>query len=266
MTASIDRALFEQMFYVTHSGAPEPLFEVDLDRLAQGDGALQFVQAYAPEIKASTYDVAATYFASWAGRLCAAHYYALWHDGLDMRLTLRDVSLQLVRQQWGVGITFKLKEYEAVPVPLIGESVEQTMHSAIERFFGEVVRPIVDAVSEAGGVSSGSVWALMTGAYSYLLSQWRGQELDDTARERLGLLNTLLVEKVRPEVFGRPKNPFQAKPRMVENIQGTGQLVPLKGSCCLAYKTDTGHGYCFTCPKINEEERQGKREAFAAKA
>lgn len=38
----------------------------------------------------------------------------------------------------------------------------------------------------------------------------------------------------------------------------------IKASCCLAYLTDTGHGYCYSCPRMGEEERMEQRMKIEA--
>lgn len=257
---SIELSTYEAMFGVTDRRADKPLFMLELACLASTVGAEEFVEVYGPRIKAKSPDVCATYFASWLGRLGAAVAYAMWHDRLDLRLTPEGVFLQMEEASYGAAMSFRLVCPD--PVALPAEADEEQMLQGLASFYSQSLRPVVDAVAAAGGVSPGAIWALMGSGLHYILDKWRSEETDPVLQTRLETVADILINRLPPEVFGRPGNPFQIKFRLTRSLKGDGR-VRLKASCCLAYKTDTGHGYCFACPKISEEEREMRRAAAA---
>ncbi|WP_438447906.1 (2Fe-2S)-binding protein [Gorillibacterium sp. sgz5001074] len=263
--ALIDLTFYEQNYYVTTSSAPELLYECGLEDLTRPEGAAGFVRAYAPEIKALSPDVASTYFASWLGRLGAAYLYGLWHDGVELDLRLERLSLQMCRTPRGAALSFRLNPGELQARPVVDAEWPDAVHEALSAYYSTQIRPVVEAVAAAGGVPAGSVWGLMATGLYYILDQWRGMVPDGERRNRLEELADLVVNRLEPQVFGRSRNPFQIKFRLVESLQNPEVQVRLKGSCCLAYKTDTGHGYCYTCPKISEDEREQMRQDHRTK-
>lgn len=260
---SIELSTYETMFGVTDRRADKPLFMLELACLASTVGAEEFVQAYAPRIKADSPDVCATYFASWLGKLGAAVAYAMWHDRLDLRLRPESVFLQMEESAYGASISFRLACPEPVALPAADD--EKHMQRGLAAFYSRCIRPVVEAVAAAGDVSPGAVWALMGSGLHYILDKWRSEETDPVLKDRLETVADILIHRLAPEVFGRPANPFRIQFRLTRSLKGNGQ-VRLKAACCLAYKTNTGHGYCFTCPKISEEEREKRRAVAASQA
>lgn len=266
MGKTLDLRVYERMYSVTLARAGEPLLELPLTGLAEPEGAARLVRVYAPEIKASTYDVAATYFASWAGRLFAACLYAMWHDGVKLDAGLGHITLQMEKGPQGIALAFRFASMHAEAVPEARFGQEEFLLHAMEELIAGTIRPLADAIAAAGGVSPGIMWALMATGLHHIQRAWKAQASDADApqQERMELVTSLLRERVRPEVFGQTRNPFQIKLRMVDSRDGAGEKIPVRAACCLAYKTDTDHGYCFSCPKLSEEERQAKRWAAAA--
>lgn len=261
MSAIIDKEFYEKQFFVTVHGAAEPLWESELTKLAEPAGARVFVETYAPQIKSPSRDVAGTYFASWLGRLCAAFSYSLWHDGAQLELDFSQVTLQMDRQPRGVLLLFRLKELVAVPLPEEPKEEMAAMESALAEFYGSQVRPVVEAVAEAAGVPSGSIWGLMATVFYYVLDMWKGSSPDERQSARLEALIKILTERLGEGVYGR-KNPYKLKFQYVESRYNPDEKMRVKASCCLAYKTETDHGYCYTCPKLSEEERAQKRQEY----
>lgn len=256
----INLPFYERMFAVTCHRAAEPLLDLELACLASTVGAEEFVRVYAPQIKAETPDVSATYFASWIGRLCAAVCYGMWHDRLDLGLTPDGVFLHMEETPGGTSISFRLACLDPVLFHGKEEQEEFLVKQGLEQLFARTIAPVVDAVADAGGISPGSIWSLMATGFHYMLDRWHAEETDGPSRERLERLADILINRIPPEAFGRLQNPFRQQFVMTRSLKGDS-LVRIKGACCLAYKTKTDHGYCFTCPRINEEERGARRAA-----
>lgn len=266
MSPAIDMEFYEQYYYVTDRALPDLLFERGLEELARPEGAAAFIAAYAPEIKAKSPDVAATYFASWAGRLCAAYQYGLWHDGVKLDLAADNMVLQMHPTPKGTALSFRVKALRAKGMPDgAGTAWEEEAYGALSEFYFGHIRPLLEGVAAAGGVPAGTLWGLLATGMYYILDLWKGMVKEEDKQVRLEQLTGLLVNRLEPRVFGRARNPFRLKFRQVESLSQPGETVRLKAACCLAYKTDTDHGYCYTCPKITTEERDRIRQAYQAK-
>jgi ferric iron reductase protein FhuF len=251
---TIDFAEYEKQYFVTLRKPPGGKREFELKSLAESGGARDFVNAYAPMIKAQSHDVAATYFASWFGRVCAAFQYALWHDAAHIDLSLHNLALQFVDRPQGTALMFRLKNAEVSGI----SDAERAGRIAkyMELFYGGQVRPLLETVAQAGGVSVGMLWGMVATAMHYIRDVWVAQADSDERKARLSHDTDMLFYRLEPGIFGRKRNPFDIKFRMVENPKQPGSMMRLKASCCLAFKTDTGHGYCYTCPRLTDAERE----------
>lgn len=257
----IDFEPYASAYFVTPSRSPGPLFEIGLAGLLEKEGADAFITAYVPQIKALSRDVAATYFASWYGRICSAHHYALWKDAAVLDLANDRVTLQMIPESRRAGLVACLQNTRTQDA---GEPA--AIREALEDFYGNQARPLLEAMARAGGVNPGVLWGMIATNVYYFHDVWRKQAESCEEKERLQLVADLLFGGLPAEVFGRARSPFDIKFSLVDNPREPGSLMRVKASCCLAYKTDTGHGYCYTCPRMTAAEREQMREELAAAA
>ncbi|MCL6458635.1 MAG: (2Fe-2S)-binding protein, partial [Gorillibacterium sp.] len=86
-------------------------------------------------------------------------------------------------------------------------------------------------------------------------------ELRQAVSKQLTADYEFLQQEIDPGVFGRRNNPFQIKMRMIESLHSPQQQVPMKSKCCLFMKT-AGGTYCYSCPRLTEQERKEQRENY----
>ncbi|MFE5323729.1 hypothetical protein ACFQ88_34130 [Paenibacillus sp. NPDC056579] len=259
-----DAAYYDKQFYVTLEDKPDTMYGATLSSLLHQEGAASFIGTYAPLIKALETDVAGTYFASWFGAVCAAFQYSLWHDNAVASLSLDRVEVQLFKIEHRTGVAFRVNSWVAEPLP--AENREAAVLAAMEAFYGQQVKPLLESVAEAAGINVGQLWGVMGTRMHYAMDRWLQEAQTDEERERVRQDFDTLFYSLEPEVFGRKKNPFDIRFRMMENPRIPGEQMRIKAVCCLAYKTDTGHGYCFTCPRLTESEREEKVSKIKAGA
>lgn len=240
----------------------ELLYESDLHRMTELPAAKEFLYLYAPQIKAETPDVAAAYAASYFGRVCALFHYALWHDGLHLDLSLHNLRLQLNRQSERASLAFPMITAQGLKVP--DEDREHVSRRSIEEFYGDLVRPLLEGWAAAAGLKAGMMWGFVATTLYYYRKAWLEEEKTAQQSERLDMDLDILYNKIDPQVFGRSKNPINIKFRMIDDPRTPGATIPMKASCCLAYKT-ADHGYCYTCPRMKESEREARRQEMIAK-
>ncbi len=260
MTA-IDFHTYEKLFMVTPQPLPHSLFAIRLREMVEGDGASRFVTAYGPRIKALGTDVAATYFASWYGRVCSAFQYALWHDAVILDLTLDNLTLQMTEEDTYTVLAFCMKNAHARALPQCER--RDVLIKSMEFFYGQA-RQLLEAIAAAGRISPGQLWGQLATRLHYLQDYWSKEAKTEQQQELLHTTFDMLCKQLRPEVFGRSKNPFDVKFRMVEDPYEPGAMMRVKATCCLAYRTDTGHGYCYTCPRLSKADRELMRQKMIA--
>jgi len=251
-----DAAYYEKLFFVTLEDKPDTLFRASLSSLLDREGAEAFVRAYGPLIKALSPDVTGTYFASWFGGVCTAFQYSLWRDNAAAVLSLDRIELLVYKSENRSIVTFRIPSWEAAPLPE-GSRAESSLE-AMEAFYGTQVKPLLESIAAAAGIPVGQLWGTIATRVHYALDRWLQEAESGEQRQRVEQDFDALFYALRPEVFGRKKNPFDIKFRMIDNPRAPGEQMRIKAVCCLAYKTDTGHGYCFTCPRLNEQEREEK--------
>ncbi|MNN58340.1 hypothetical protein D3C81_1733850 [compost metagenome] len=70
-----------------------------------------------------------------------------------------------------------------------------------------------------------------------------------------------LKDEMPAAVFQLPRNPFHVKVRKVEALADPASTVQMRNRCCLYYRTEGGI-YCYTCPRLTEEERAKRRAEY----
>lgn len=261
--STIDFDAYEKRYAVTRRVSGDVCFEAGLDALTRTEGARSFLTAYAPVIPARTLDVAGTYSASWIGRLCAAFHDALWRDGVALDCSLANVTLSIRRDRDSghASLSFCLREGRAESLP--EEAGEERVRLVVSAYYSEQIRPLLESIAPAAGVDAGALWGQVATRLMYFWDQWENEADTGPRKLRLERHTALLFRELPGDCFGRRRNPFDLKPRRVDNPKQPGALMRLKASCCLAFKTDTGHGYCYTCPRLTDEEREAvKRKHY----
>lgn len=251
---NLDLEAYEKQFSVTVRNQPQALFHTELVSFMEQEGFQPFMETYGSMIKALSSDVVATYFASWVGRVCAAFHYALWHDGVHLDLTLSNLTLHVSQQSGYAVLHFRLKELRGKLVPDSGR--ETCLKTYLEDYYEWQVRPLFESVAKACGISVGSLWGQLATRLHYYQDAWLKETTDEELRARMLQDFDVLRHELNPEVFGRPHNPLNVHFRMVEDPRTPGTKLRIKATCCLAYKTDNGYGYCPSCPKLTDTERE----------
>jgi ferric iron reductase protein FhuF len=241
---------------------PDTLYEIELWRLAEKEGAREFAEAYAPHIKALSLDVTATYFTANFTRVITAFHYALWHDGLHLDLTLRNLTVRIVKHPKGfITLNFGLKKVQGTEVSLTDRKLQ--IISMQTAFYREEVRPLLESLASVVGISVGMLWGVIPTYFQYYHDLWFDEPMNELQRMQLAS-DMEVLHQLSPVVFGRVKNPLVAKFRYMESPYEPGEQIRMKNTCCLAYKTEGGD-YCITCPRLNDTERTRRIEEYKAK-
>lgn len=252
----MDTAYYENQYFVVLEDQPSTLFGASLSCLAGRQGAEAFIHAYAPLLKALEPDVAATYFASWFGAVCTAFQYSLWHDSFVPDFSLDNIEVQIYDNGRRIALAFRIKEWRGEALSWLNRS--DRVKDAMILFYGRQVRPLLESIAAVIPMNVGLLWSTLITRMHYAKDRWMKEAQSEAELNFLKQDMDILFYKLEPSIFGRPRNPFPMKFRMMENPRVPGEQMRIKPVCCLAYKTDTDHGYCYTCPRLSEAEREEK--------
>ncbi|WP_332696845.1 hypothetical protein [Halalkalibacter lacteus] len=75
----------------------------------------------------------------------------------------------------------------------------------------------------------------------------------------------LLTKELESNIYRSNKNPFDIKFHMIESAREPGVYQRMKPSCCLYYQTEGASSKCYGCPRMNDEEREQRRQEIRAR-
>ncbi|RUT33355.1 (2Fe-2S)-binding protein [Paenibacillus zeisoli] len=256
--------LFEQLFCMVREDPLDAVLSMPASDLLTEEAAAAFLKAYQVEIKGQDLQVAATYFASaWRGLGVTLQYMiSLTENRLDLSLT--NLTLHISRRNGYPSIFFRLLNAAEHPWPEQDRNIWRS--EAIQSFYRDTLRPVVEVLASVSGLPAAQIWGQLPLGVAYYLRHI-GDTLEQEAdRIRLQEDYEYLIKDVDSAIFGLARNPFDYKPKWIDDPYNPGQLSQMKPTCCLAYRTDTGHGYCYSCPKLTRQQREEKAASIMAAA
>ncbi|MBW7476275.1 (2Fe-2S)-binding protein [Paenibacillus oenotherae] len=264
---AIDIPFIEDQYAVVFQRPEQFKSEFSFLELTNSEVARSLLLSYAEVLKASDITPAATYFVSWLRGLSVTAQLLLSAHDSTLDWSISNWRLFVTEEDGRMGFAFHPMNASIVSAnPLNGAERDSWRNGLLEDLYSNTLRPIVDTMAQAADLNSGQLWALMASGMYYcrerLLTVY-GEDSPEFAQVEADYRFTM--QEMKGTVFGRSRNPLAVKFRLVENPRCKGEMLPLKASCCLAYKTE-GHGYCYTCPKLSEEQRLERGRELAAKA
>lgn len=250
----IDYEQLDRLYCIVTEDPDNSRYAVNAADLLNPDHLLPFLEAFRQQIKALDAQVAGTYFAAWWRGIAAAVQYMLSVTDAAVDLSLDNLTLHLADRGGYAQVFFRLKD--ARPKPWGEGNHDADRRQLLEFFYGGQLRPLFEAVSKAAGLPLGQLWGQMPQGITYYVNQIGQQVEDPMLKQRVQEDFAFLESTLEAEVFGLKLNPFQYKKREVPDPQNPGSTMLLKPTCCLAYRTDTGYGYCSSCPKLSKEQRE----------
>ncbi|WP_055106143.1 (2Fe-2S)-binding protein [Paenibacillus ihumii] len=253
---AIDYSLLEQQCYVVREPRDQAIYTIEGKAFLDRNRTERFLTMYQSEIKGLDIQVAATYFAASWRVLCAAVQYMVSLTSPRLNLHLENLTLQVVRVNEFPMIFFVLGEDSEIAWPggKAGEWQEQQLGS----FYKETLRPVMESAAEVSKLPVTQLWGQLPLGIAYYIKQMANKL--DSAEHRAKLqADHESVKEMSAEWFGIKRNPFAIKQVLVDHPYSPGEKMPLKPTCCLAYRTSTGLGYCYSCPKLTKQQREEKR-------
>ncbi|HZG58663.1 (2Fe-2S)-binding protein [Paenibacillus sp.] len=246
----------ESFFYLADARKADAAMEVDWTELSEPATATRWLEAYRGYIGAPDADVAGTYFASFLGAVSGGFHASLLLDGTELSFGPGNVRAQLFGPNARPPMVAALAPSARAPAADRSPAGEL---AAAARFYREAIRPIVEAASAATGARAIDIWRLLATRLAYIEDAITERSDEETARRVRTHFRSVATD-IPGDAFGRSRNPLDVEHRFVPHPTAPGAVQRQKAACCLAYKTN--HGYCYTCPRLSDDDRARKREAI----
>ncbi|MEG6589638.1 hypothetical protein [Paenibacillus barengoltzii] len=254
---NINYQLLEQQLAIVTEQRTDAFFTMPAERLLDRGQLVAFLEIYQEKIKGLDLQVSATYFASSWRVVCAALHYMVSVTSGKLHFSLDNLTLQLVMVNGFPWVYFVLNDKAEQPWPTIDRHSWQTRE--LTRFYGEVLRPVMENMAAVTKLPVAQLWGQLPQGVQYYVHAIAGRLEEEDSRSQL-LKEYEGVKELPAEAFGLKRNPYRVKEVLLDDPYRPGEKSPMKPTCCLAYRTDTGIGYCYGCPKLSKSEREAKYE------
>lgn len=257
MTGDMDYGKLEQTFGIRFSQQEHAILTVNAADLLRADAMQQFLDEYAPLLKAHTMDAAGAIFGSTFGSFALGYQAAMSLYNQRLTVSPEQITLQLISMGTYYKIAFCLPE--AVEAGPEGEARADWVQQSLASFYSQTILPLFRSIADISGIPIGHLWGQMPTYSNYYIDYLLGQ-LDDCSTKNRLADDYELLRQLDPAIMERPKNPFTVKPRWIEDLRDSNKQMRMKNVCCMYYKTGS-NDYCFSCPKLKESDRAARREA-----
>lgn len=253
---NIDYALLNQALYVVTEEDADALLTVPGEHLAEPEGMQAFLSHYMNMIKGRDLQVAAAYFASSCRTLLTARLYFMTACEGSPDLSLRNLTVEIRMANNYPCIFFVIGDLAMKSWPAVQDDAWRQETAGL--WLESTLRPVMEAAAKVSGLPVQQLWGQMPLGVEFYLDYLGKMTGGSSCHERLVEQMAFLAKDVHASRFGLSRNPFDLKAVWLDDPYRPGNKTRMKPTCCLAYRTDSGHGYCYGCPKLTKAERAEK--------
>ncbi|MHA6531391.1 (2Fe-2S)-binding protein [Paenibacillus sp. BAC0078] len=261
----MDFELLDQRYGITlHPPEPEAIV-IPIAELLQASRMEEFLNHYRSQLRAENRKPAAAFTAGFFGDVAMALQYTISVPGSAPDFSLDNLELQMTTGNKRPEITFRPLRWQEREGPDGGLPRRQWLTEVLSGFYGGQARPFMESLSAASGLHISQLWGQLPTRFYRDIHGLLQEEQEERTKIRItGDYRFLCEELDAAAVFGRSRNPFAAVIRTVEPLIDPNRLTAVKTACCLNYLTED-HGYCYTCPRLTEEQRATQAENYRAR-
>jgi ferric iron reductase protein FhuF len=273
---SVDLHILEHKFNVVLTKREQPVFSVRGEDLLHSETMLELLQTYKPLIKADETTAPAAYFCGFLSMLGLALQYSvsIWNKSFDVTLSNLTIQLYTDRETGYSRFAFVIHPWSDEAAPSDCAARDEWRERILSSYYEKTARPIIECASQVSGLDAGQLWGQFPTRMNYFLDVFH-QEIDESIAGSPESSAAISIGKNRltddydclrslsGSIFGRTKNPLDVKIRYIEDSRNPDKQVKMKNACCLYYKTGEGQ-YCYTCPRLNESDREAIRAKYRA--
>jgi len=239
-------------------------YSIELRLLLHDEEAKRFLDEYNVVIRGEDRAVAAVFCAGWLSKIALGLQYAIsvWQIAPDF--SIPNMTLHWTTNNHKMSYFIEMSHWQAVLAPENEVDRRGWLESVMERFYFATARPLLESLSAASGLHIQQLWGQWPTRFYREHQTWLEEQHNEAIKNRLHEDYRFLREELDPEAaFARKKNPFAVKIRPLPPLVDPDYRPPMKTACCLYYRTE-GSDYCYTCPRLNEQQREVKRKEYIA--
>lgn len=252
----IDYQLLEQQLGIVTRKRSDALFTMPAALLLDREQLASFLEIYREKIKGLDIQVAATYFTANWRVVCTALQYMLSLTPGRIHFSLENLTIQIVPVDNYPRIFFVLNDAGEKPWPQGDRSLWR--EAELGGFYRDVLRPVMESTAAVSGLPLTQLWGQLPLGVQFYVRAIAGKLENEDLRSQLLEDYNYLAKELPASWFGLKRSPYNIKEILLDDPYRPGEKTPMKPTCCLAYRTDTGHGYCYSCPKVSKREREAK--------
>lgn len=261
----IDFQVLDRALSIVTEQRPNALLTIPAAQLPEREHAERLLTVYQEQIKGRDVQVASTYYAACWRVIPAALLHMVANCEGSANFSLSNLTVQIDHANNYPRFYFVLNDPSVKPWPESDES-SSWRREVLGGLVRDTLRPVMETASEISGLPVAQLWGQMPLGVEFYLDYVADQlglpALKEPMKEQFEYFSTAL----EAEWFGLKRNPFHVKKIWLDDPYRPGEQTRMKPTCCLAYRTDTGHGYCYGCPKLSKAEREEKRREIIAAA
>lgn len=259
MTSQLDFTIIDSFYHISPQGFAKPLTEWPARELLDPSTAKDVLDRTGELWKACGYELPVSYVGMTMFNFCVTSLFFSAKDQVWVRFKLEDMTFQLEQHEDHAHVGYRLDRLEIIPLPEDRDARLAFLRSAWTGLIRDMIKPFIDVIAQAGGLKGEMIWnqfgSQVPTTLDYVRDHLAMPELVDRIHEDLAV-----VQELEPELFGRRRNPFVHKPRLVDNPWSPdGGTYYLRSACCMFDHRESGEK-CYTCPRMLPEERDERRK------
>ncbi|TDF95150.1 hypothetical protein [Paenibacillus piri] len=257
MHTKVDFNFLESKYHILTKDLPGSVLSASLSDLQDKEKAMQLIRSVMRIIRAGQPDIAAFHLSSWLGMVCSAVQASLSLYDTVLLLSPERIRLHIMMVDGRRNVSFLVEDIEHICISI--ERARVSRAEALNRFYERTVFPILRGMALAAGTRESQLWAQFV-TRMYNESDYMSNHASFKDREHWIKWDfALLLNELRLEKLELRRNPFDVKFNWIGQLHNPDELTRKKTACCLAYMTGTAHGYCYTCPRLDEAGRRERR-------
>ncbi|PZE22285.1 (2Fe-2S)-binding protein [Paenibacillus xerothermodurans] len=260
MEEELDYSLTDSLFRISANGHKEPVFEMPAAHWLLTEQAQKALAVIGEMTRSIGLDLPASLAGLSLFNLCTAKLIILARHDCFVDLSLPNLIFQV-----HVHNGHSYAGYRIV-APERRESREanneQFAKSHWTEFFREHINPAIESIARTAVVDAGLIWNQFGGQLANIREYLRRQQDYIIAMDEFDRCAAVLTERLSADVFGRKKNPFAYRPRVIDNPWQPGGRMIIRSSCCMFDRRVDGQK-CYNCPRLSRDERESRRKVIA---
>jgi ferric iron reductase protein FhuF len=248
LLASKEQNILTEHFRLTTSASPDRKLSIPVSNLLQEETMAVYLNQLAVYFPAVKQKVIASQFSKrYSFMVLIPSLFSMSVFNKQLNLSMPNCHIESVGNEGKWLPQIRLKHMD---VNLSGNSNRQEwMNTLITQLFAEHLARVWLVLSNTARLPMTTLWE-NTAIYVYWLYETRMlEETDEQVKNRINADFHYLLNEAPGDLFGTDQNPLKQYYNSKCLSPASEQLVRIRKTCCLYYKTSSKGEYCSSCPK-----------------